>query len=136
MALQTKKIKHFPCPYCTRVGQPSRIQGDCVDVSSGNEGPWMMQIAPDELCGGCGGEGFIPVGSKRHFDIKVSSAMNAISKIFGEEFIESLPELIYRHFYFDLEKTLRTIESEYVARTLIEQGVEDAEDRNDNGHTA
>ena len=89
-------MKTFPCPYCTRLGEPS--------VEPGERGDYGVQIGPNFPCGACDGTGFVEVGSEKHFEIKCNSAGNAICKIFGES-IEDLPEKEFKQFWrsFDFD---------------------------------
>lgn len=103
------KKKYFPCPYCTAKGESSFASGDFADMGDDKVGSIMVQISPDLPCGGCDGEGFIEVGSERHYAIKCSSLYNQIDTIFGQGTIESLPEKEFKDFWNRIGKSFESL---------------------------
>ncbi len=83
--------KTFPCPYCTRLGESSEEQGDMIDVGDSSTGSLMLQVSANTFCSGCDGDGFIEVGSEKHFSIKCNSAVSMIVKIFDNA-LDYLPD--------------------------------------------
>ncbi len=109
-----KKTKYFPCPYCTRLGIESVTRGECMDMGDDEVGAIMVPIEPDWPCGGCNGEGYIPVGSDKHFSIKIQAVYRLVAKIFGEEFIDGLEEKQNKLLWGPIESALLSIKEEWL----------------------
>lgn len=109
-----KKKKYFPCPYCTARGEEPFERGDCVDMGGDDTGPLMVQVSADIPCGGCDGEGFVEVGSERHYAIKCASLYNQIDAAFGQGTIDSLQEIKFKEFWNRISKSFRSLKKPWL----------------------